>query len=192
MHSVKQDWEGTQHLFKGVSSERTGSMLREDSKFCSRACNCSLLWWHCSCSWEWISGFRWKINGEKAEIHFVRCCAKHHSLLVVCLREGHCIFLSVSSRLLIWKILSKANCYLTEGTMQNENCHELQHCDSVFHHKLIIFDNYLRIWEYRPVKISLLEIAIYTPEPGDRLWRSSTRTNDFQTPSFPHDLRHCN
>lgn len=32
--------------------------------------------------------------------------------------------------------------YSAEATMQNENCHELQHCDSDFNHKLITsFEN---------------------------------------------------
>lgn len=132
--------------FKDVSSERTGSMLRWDSKFCSRACNCTLLWWYCSCRQWWISGFSWEINGEKPEIHFVHCCANVPDITVSRLAasgRSACIFLSVPCRLSIWKILGKANlCYFTEATLQKENCHELQHCDSDFNHKLII-------WEHR-------------------------------------------
>lgn len=177
--------------FRDGSSERTGSMLREDSKFCSRAYDCTLLWQHGSCSWGWIRGFRWEINGEKPEIHFVRCCANVPNVTVSRLPasgRGACIFLSVPCRLPIWKILSKANlCHFTEATVQNENCHELQHCASDFSHKLIIsFEN------TELLKQNLLEIISYTPEPGDILWRSSTRRNSFQISSFPHDLCHCN
>lgn len=139
-------------------------MLREDSKFCSRAYDCTLLWWHCSCSQGWISGFRWEINGDKPEIHSVHCCANVPNVTVSRLPasgRGACISLTIPCRLPVWKILSKANlCCFTEATMQNENCHELQHCVSDFNHKLIIsFEN------TELLKQSLLEIVITHQSP---------------------------
>lgn len=88
----------------------------------------------------WISGFRWEINGEKLEIHFVHCCANVPNVTVSWLaasRRDACSFLC---RLPVLKILNQANpCCFTEATKQNENCHELWHCDS--DNLTILFEN---------------------------------------------------